>query len=746
MEQITQPEQQPNRNNRQTNWIIQLIFQLIILRVIFSLFSNYKKNSPLNQTEVLKTFKNYLKPDELFDVYGVITNDIRIDLENIEPSQIVYRNENKSYFYKRNAPFEPFNLKYKPSQKFLKDKHDKLFLTVFIIPHKAYQHKHAEFNKSTFKEGMEGHYILKTVPLTRYKKNVKQSAVSLMNSETSVEKVRGDEEVKYWVPRVDVNLVYDDKEHLQVKNDPYFDTFTKYYEYHLYDPVLYLSQFWVLEEHLVPILVDSDSVNNGKTERYNPAKVFKEIEYEKNLFLNSFVTDPNLSPSNNLQQINSLFNNTVNTLNSGDSVKDTDKIDVEEEMKKLNMAVDDVDRGLIEGVVDNGLVKKEHESLISDVVELDILINFSICSPMYYMFMSQMNVNKNILGIDNTKELDTIKKMLLNTSPYYLVFSFVFILLHSIFSMFAFKNDIQFWINNKSMEGLSTITLVINLVSEVSIPNLTSYFRELGFINTSYIIIIALYVYDDENRSYMILFEILLNIFSSFWKLTKAIKVKFHPFYPFITISHTTNRNKIHVDVINTLRNSLEYTNFSYIYIYIPYWGIITSRGIHILSQFWLDQSILLVMNYFTVYLFSYTKLYDLGFIMMTPQLYINYRLKSVEHLPWRALIYRSLNTFVDDVASFLIDMPMLHRLSCFRDDIIFFCYLYQRWKYKVDPNRTIHKTNDTNAIENTPNTTDNGGNTVDDGNKTQELADNNVKDNNEGSDEKELESVRRRN
>ncbi|PHJ20371.1 cleft lip and palate transmembrane protein 1 protein [Cystoisospora suis] len=80
---------------------------------------------------------------------------------------------------------------------------------------------------------------------------------------------------------------------------------------------------------------------------------------------------------------------------------------------------------------------------------------------------------------------------------------------------------------------------------------------------------------------------------------------------------------------------------------------------------------------------------YTFGFITMTPQLYINYKLKSVDHLPWRALVYRSLNTFVDDVASFLIDMPWMHRLSCFRDDIIFVCYLYQRWIYKVDKTRT---------------------------------------------------------
>ena len=28
------------------------------------------------------------------------------------------------------------------------------------------------------------------------------------------------------------------------------------------------------------------------------------------------------------------------------------------------------------------------------------------------------------------------------------------------------------------------------------------------------------------------------------------------------------------------------------------------------------------------------------GFIMMTPQLYVNYKLKSVEQMPWRALTY----------------------------------------------------------------------------------------------------------
>ena len=32
--------------------------------------------------------------------------------------------------------------------------------------------------------------------------------------------------------------------------------------------------------------------------------------------------------------------------------------------------------------------------------------------------------------------------------------------------------------------------------------------------------------------------------------------------------------------------------------------------------------------------------------------------------------------------------MPIMHRLSVFRDDIIFLIYLYQRWIYRVDKTR----------------------------------------------------------
>lgn len=61
---------------------------------------------------------------------------------------------------------------------------------------------------------------------------------------------------------------------------------------------------------------------------------------------------------------------------------------------------------------------------------------------------------------------------------------------------------------------------------------------------------------------------------------------------------------------------------------------------------------------------------------------------KSVAHLPWRMLTYKALNTFIDDLFAFVITMPTLHRLSCFRDDLIFFIFLYQKWSYRTDYKR----------------------------------------------------------
>jgi hypothetical protein len=41
---------------------------------------------------------------------------------------------------------------------------------------------------------------------------------------------------------------------------------------------------------------------------------------------------------------------------------------------------------------------------------------------------------------------------------------------------------------------------------------------------------------------------------------------------------------------------------------------------------------------------------------------------------------------------AFIIKMPTMHRLSVFRDDVVFLVYLYQRWIYRVDASRPAEK------------------------------------------------------
>lgn len=79
---------------------------------------------------------------------------------------------------------------------------------------------------------------------------------------------------------------------------------------------------------------------------------------------------------------------------------------------------------------------------------------------------------------------------------------------------------------------------------------------------------------------------------------------------------------------------------------------------------------------------------YLFGFVSMCPQLYVNYKLQSVAHMPLGALGYKVFNTFIDDIFAFLVKMPLKHRIMTLRDDVIFLGFLYQWWAYKADRSR----------------------------------------------------------
>jgi len=79
---------------------------------------------------------------------------------------------------------------------------------------------------------------------------------------------------------------------------------------------------------------------------------------------------------------------------------------------------------------------------------------------------------------------------------------------------------------------------------------------------------------------------------------------------------------------------------------------------------------------------------YSFGFINMMPQIFINYKLKSVAYMPWRVLMYKFFKTFIDDVLAFFIlheHMSEKHRWMTLRDDFVFLILMCQWLTYGAD-------------------------------------------------------------
>ena len=181
-------------------------------------------------------------------------------------------------------------------------------------------------------------------------------------------------------------------------------------------------------------------------------------------------------------------------------------------------------------------------------------------------------------------------------------------------------------------------------------------------------IIIFLYLVE-EDTNWIILCSALFGIVLDIWKLTKVTSVKLYPFSIRFVQEYQASTGRAY-DAL-----ALKYLSWFAIPLLASYVG-------------WS----LVMQSYTSWYSFVIRTLvgfvYTFGFIMMTPQLFINYQLKSVAHMPWRTFVYKALNTFIDDLFAFVIRMPTMHRLACLRDDVVFIIYLYQWYLYPVDDKR----------------------------------------------------------
>ncbi|GME27795.1 Cleft lip and palate transmembrane 1 [Neofusicoccum parvum] len=259
------------------------------------------------------------------------------------------------------------------------------------------------------------------------------------------------------------------------------------------------------------------------------------------------------------------------------------------------------------------------------------------------------------------EEFEDFKRILIDSNAYLLATTGVVTILHMIFEMLAFKNDVSHWRNKKDNVGTSVRTILANV-----------------FMQT----VIFLYLMDNnENTSWMILFGQGMGILIEAWKITKTVDVKIEPAGPGSFLPYKIDFKDKH-ELSDKEKQTQEYDRIAFKYLYLVAIPLLLAYAgyslVYETHKSWYSFIIATLVG----------SVYAYGFLMMVPSLYINYRLKSVAHMPRKAMMYKFLNTFIDDLFAFTIKMPTLHRLATLRDDVIFFIYLYQGWKYRVDYSR----------------------------------------------------------
>lgn len=308
-------------------------------------------------------------------------------------------------------------------------------------------------------------------------------------------------------------------------------------------------------------------------------------------------------------------------------------------------------------------LQKDYYPINESLASLPLRVSFCPLSLWRWQLYAAQSAKSpwNFLGDElyeqSDEEQDSVKVALLETNPYLLALTIIVSIVHSVFEFLAFKNDIQFWNSRQSLEGLSVRSVFFGVFQSF---------------------VVLLYILDNETN-FVVQVSVFIGVLIDLWKITKVMDVRLDREH---TVAGLLPRPTFKDKSTYVESSTKVYDDMAFRYLS---WILFPLLGCYaVYSLLYLEHK----GWYSWVLSMLYGFLLTFGFITMTPQLFINYKLKSVAHLPWRMLTYKALNTFIDDLFAFVIKMPVMYRIGCLRDDVVFFIYLYQRWIYRVDPTR----------------------------------------------------------
>ncbi|KAM6994516.1 lipid scramblase CLPTM1L-like isoform 2-T2 [Tautogolabrus adspersus] len=293
----------------------------------------------------------------------------------------------------------------------------------------------------------------------------------------------------------------------------------------------------------------------------------------------------------------------------------------------------------------------------SSTVQLPLTVSYEGISLRGFRFWVHLqDVVYSLRQFGFTEEnIDEIKETLVDSNLYLLVLTALITALQLICEFLALKNDISSWRKKKSMAGMSRKSVLWRSLSTLLI-----------------------FLHLLEETSLLVLLPVGLGACVEVWKVFKVFNFQFQ-----------WKSSKVNVSKVDEEeRKTVEYDTQASRYLSYLVYPLCISGAIFSLAYLrqksyysWLINSLV-------------TGVYAFGFLSMAPQLFINHKLKSVSHLQGTVLMYRGVNTLISDLCSFAsifsssAFFSSSHQLSCFRDELLFFLYLYQRRCYAAKARR----------------------------------------------------------
>ena len=285
-------------------------------------------------------------------------------------------------------------------------------------------------------------------------------------------------------------------------------------------------------------------------------------------------------------------------------------------------------------------------------------LSFNYIRSFFFNNMIGIQINENMmsekLAISGTK--DMLVELIKNNSTFYLIILFTVNTLHTIFSYLGFSSDISYYKNLKKLDGVYTKYIFFNIF--------------YMFITLIYILL--------QGANFIVKIELFISFVIEIWKLKKIFIISFQ-FSNFPYIIKLEYKQTFEQEEAKDYES--EAVNMMVKYLLLPIGVIYLGYRIYYYSDNIVKNNWKSVVIFIIEYIYFLLNVF--GFILLTPQIYLNYKLKSVEHLPMKAMTYKFLNTIIDDLYAFAVKTPTMYRIFCFRDDVIFVIYIYQIFKYR---------------------------------------------------------------